>query len=259
MPQETGLVQLDQNTTRRRFMITLTTTGDDDTAVRSCEVVGPTFRNRTSFGTHSNINDVFVPHLAKSLDDCMARLNGETEVISLSDYHIEIRGLTLAGATVIATKVGEGALHVIIRFQMFIGGVNNAFLQGVGFIEDLDTEADRLSTMVLSELAMPIVNLCEAIRTGVTNGEDNWAKLDKLGRKLSETSHEISFQIELLKRFVQRRHTSDHATATTPGAVRIGADEMVPQHAEAPNLPPTLAHSANAHASGLRLVQSQKA
>jgi len=90
-------------------------------------------------------------------------------------------------------------MHVIIRFRFFVGGINNVFRPRLGFDDCASDHAANLSARVLSDLALPFLNICEAHKNGVIDDKADFADF-VIG--LSQRSQELRFQVELLKRFV---------------------------------------------------------
>ena len=111
----------------RRFVINVMSSGEQDFQVRSCEITCDAFRNRTSFQGAVTLDEVFKDEVANGLKLCLHKLTGDTEVVALPSFVLEIPGLTLAGAQMVATKTHEDVLHIIIRFRFFVGGINNVF------------------------------------------------------------------------------------------------------------------------------------
>ena len=189
----------EEDTSSRKFVITLSVEEGKAPVVRSCEIIGENFRNRTSFSGNAGVDDLFVEAISEGLKECLADLGPETQVISFKDFAIETPGLTLSGAHMMVTSDETGCLHVIFRFRFFLGSLHLAFNKGYGFDTVMADENSRLAALVISDLALPILNICEAAKSGLL---DNHAPLTSFGDSLAARAHEISFQIELLKRFV---------------------------------------------------------
>ncbi|WP_299848846.1 hypothetical protein [uncultured Roseovarius sp.] len=183
----------------RKFVVTLNLPDGSDAQVRSSELIGQGYRNRTSFGGDARLYDVFVESIADAMMACLSNIGHETEVIAFQDLLIETPGLTLSGAHMMVSQNDNGSLHVIFRFSFFLGNLNRAFKKDIGFADGLLDESSRLASLVMSDLALPIINLCEAAKAGLLDAD---AALSTFGARLSERADEISFQIELVKRFV---------------------------------------------------------
>lgn len=183
----------------RRFIVNLWSADGAHPEVRSCEITSPEIRNRTSFSKNVAISDIFVDELARALEDCLSKLSGSTEVLSLPSFALELPGLVLAGAQIMVTKADSGALSFIFRFKLTMGGINRAFKADVGLNENMQDHAARLSADVMADIALPLLDICAAAEFGMITEESRIS--DRLNL-ISEQSHEIRFRVELLKRFL---------------------------------------------------------
>lgn len=93
-----GSLGVDEGPSSRKFVINLTMKDDHGPMVRSCELIGKGFRNRTSFGKETALDSVFVKEVANGLRECLEDIGHETKVISFHDFSIETPGLVLSGA-----------------------------------------------------------------------------------------------------------------------------------------------------------------
>lgn len=205
----------DKGVSARKFVVNLTVLDGNDPEVRSCEIIGHNYRNRTSFGERTRLDDVFVAAIADGLSRCLDKMSNDTEVLALPDFVVETPGLTLAGAHMMVSKGDDGTLHIIFRFRFFLGGINRAFHRNIGFDGEISDENSRLSALVLADLALPILNFCEAAKAGMMTQE---APISGFVDKLVERSHEISFQIELVKRFIEHPATASLEIVDYPNA-----------------------------------------
>ncbi|MEO1138581.1 MAG: hypothetical protein AAFW87_03905 [Pseudomonadota bacterium] len=192
--------------TARRFVINVTASAQRAYEVRSCEITSDAFRNRTSFQSSISLEDVFADDIAAGLRSCLSKLSGDTEVVALPNYVLEIPGLTLAGAQLVATRTQEDILHIIIRFRFFVGGINNVFRSKLGFDDTVNDHAANLSVRVLADIALPFLNICEAYRSGMVTEKTSFTEFVA---GLSERSQELRFQVELLKRFVDSKDKTE--------------------------------------------------
>ena len=99
-----------------KFAINLLATAEGEFEVRSCEVLGNGYRNRTSFQRTARIEEVFVSAVASALEDCLSRLSRKKEVMSLPELKIEAPGLALGGAHVLVSEREGDQISVIVRF-----------------------------------------------------------------------------------------------------------------------------------------------
>lgn len=208
--------------TMRKLVVTLAREGQEQIAVRSCEVIDQGFRNRTSFGRTAPLETVFVREVSEAMDRCLSGLSGRSEVLSFPEMVIQTPGLLLAGLHVMVTRVEEGVLNIICRFGALIGGVNHVFHPAIGFDSNAGSEVDRLSAQVFSDLVLPLCNLCQ--KAQLDDGSD--------GGSLSEMRlywHELQFQVELLKRFVEYRPPEFHRACVPRGVRENGEHALAAQ------------------------------
>lgn len=202
----------------RKFIINISSENLSDFEVRSCEIASREFRNRTSFQNRITIDQIFQKEIAEGLKSCLMKLSGETEVIALPSVVLEIPGLTLAGAYLVSTKTQEGDLHIIVRFRFFVGGINNMFLPNIGFDDAANDHAAGLSVKVLSDLALPFLNVCESYRSGVISTQ---AGFTEFMAGLSACAQDFRFQVELLKRFVDAKEKSNPNLLKKPASTEL--------------------------------------
>ncbi|ATG39661.1 hypothetical protein PhaeoP14_01559 [Phaeobacter piscinae] len=199
---------------QRRFIVNLIADQGEAPHVRSCEVVSPAFRNRTSFVNTMPLDEVFCDAIADGLTDCVNMLSGETQVISLPSLILEVPGLVLAGAHVLSTVDEDGSQSIIIRFRCSVGGIGYAFRPDVGFGAGLEDLTREVSAQVLTDLALPLLNVLSATEDGLVDAE---SAIGSLSQQLADRVHEIRFQIELVKRYTdgleRQRRSSQSAEA----------------------------------------------
>ncbi|MBQ4806991.1 hypothetical protein J4717_05860 [Phaeobacter sp. HS012] len=183
---------------QQRFIVNLMAEKGETPYVRSCEVVSSAFRNRTSFVNTMPLEEVFCDPIAEGLNDCVNLLSGETQVISLPSLILEVPGLVLAGAHVLATVNDDGSQSIIIRFRISLGGIGYAFRPDVGFGAGLEDLTREVSAQVLTDLALPLLNVLSATEAGLVDAE---SAIGSLSQQLADRVHEIRFQIELVKRY----------------------------------------------------------
>lgn len=191
------ITPLDQR--QRRFVVNLFVSEGKAPQVRSCEVQASDFRNRTSFTGTCGIDDVFEEQVAAGVQECLTHLSLSTKVLSLPEYIIETSGLILAGVHMMTTFSEDGTIGVILRFKVFVGGINNAFQPHISLEDSLGAHQERLSALVLSDISLPLLDLCAAAEVGLIEQSGNLAEF---GKHLAERSHEIRFRIEMVKRYV---------------------------------------------------------
>lgn len=182
-----------------RFVVNLMFSDRKTVEVRSCEAIGPNYRNRFTFPNHVSVQDVFVPAMRQGIEQCLSALSYITEVVSLPSVSIEIPGLSLARAHLMATKDELGNLAIIIRFKLLVGSVTQAFRPDLGLQRSVSDHSAHTSALVLADMVMPLLDLCAAVEAG---GVKNSLEFDRFVDTLLERADDVRFQAELIKRFV---------------------------------------------------------
>jgi hypothetical protein len=196
MKDFTEVQPLSSDLSERTLALNLILMGPSDISIRSCEVLGRGFRNRTSFQNVKDISDVLVEHLALAIRRCLATVPDGAHVLSLPEFLVEVPGLALSGVHVLIMEVKDGVRNAIFRFKEFLGSVNNAFVESVGFQEPYASHAERLATNVLSEICIPLLNICRQMEFSQVGVNDRFAS------DMQDRLREFEFQTELLKRFI---------------------------------------------------------
>ena len=184
----------------RRFVVNLQVRENEPPQVRSCEVVGENYRNRTTFQGSCAFDDVFEERVAEGLRHCLKSLSLDTEVLSLPEFFIETPGLILGGAQVMSSIAPDGMVAIILRFQLMIGGVAYAFKTDVGVEHPIVDQRERLATLVLSDISLPLLDICAAAEADMLSDRESFGAF---ARQIAERSREIRFQVELVKRYLE--------------------------------------------------------
>ncbi|MEM9576232.1 MAG: hypothetical protein AAF999_04365 [Pseudomonadota bacterium] len=192
----------------RTLTFNLTLNEDSTVSIRSCEVLGRAFRNRVSFSSNRTIDDVLVPRLSHAITSCLRTLPDGAHVLSLPDFLVELPGLVLSGVHVMVLEAKDGLRNAILRFKEFMGTINSAFHQDIGFHEPYSNHSEKLAVNVLAEVCLPILNLCRSFEE-LNFGTDRQRALE-----ISDRAREFEFQTELLKRFIFNAGLG-HAEAAT--------------------------------------------
>jgi hypothetical protein len=210
------------------FVVTMWVEQCGDVFVRSCEIIGDQFRNRTSFGDRPRLENTFSERMAREIGICVRKLSMQTEVLALPSLQIQLPGLSLSGARLVATRLTNGTVNVILRFKSFFGKINAAFRNNLGFDTRLDHVNSVLATKVLDDIALPLLNICTALDQDPA--ADPSSRMAKITRHLSAHSHEIRFQVELLKRFVTQQAQSAEEQRHVPptqSPLRLSRAQMI--------------------------------
>lgn len=145
------------------------------------------------------IDEVFVDHVARGVQQCMASLSDTTEVVSLPSVSIEVPGLSLAMAHLITTKAEDGSSGIILRFKMLLGGVSFAFRPELGIDSSVTDYSAHTSALVLADIVMPLLDLCTAAEAGRLRSS---VEFEQFMDTLLDRSCEVRFRAELIKCFV---------------------------------------------------------
>jgi hypothetical protein len=180
----------------RTLTLNLTLKSAGGISLRSCEVIGRGFRHRTSFQQVSAIEDILVERLAQAIRASFANLPDGTRVLALPEFLVELPGLALSGAHVMIMEIKDGLRNAIFRFKEFLGSVDNAFQEEMGFHEPYANHAEKLAINVLADICLPLLNLSRQLdfaSAGLRAG---------IPFELRDRVQEFEFQTELLKRFI---------------------------------------------------------
>jgi len=182
----------------RRLVINMTMQEDRSVEVRACEILCQGFRHRTSFQETLTTTDVFAKGFANVLDDLIGRLSGNTEIISLPTFCVQNEEVTVAGAQLISKAVDGEGVHIILRFKVFMGPLDGILQIPLQASDGTRAMSAHLAANVLSDIALPLLNLSEFMRDAESHDPKVVADLAK---RMSERIPDLVFQIELLKRF----------------------------------------------------------
>lgn len=207
MGSAVAIAQKTDDSHRSRFAITLMVSPSGDVTVRACEVINRLFRNRTSFGDNANLEEAFCPEFAEVLADLLDRLSGDSELIALPNFTFEVPRIALMRSQISATRSASGVLNVVVRFRYFVGAVNALFHDDIGLDCSIANEISLFSVDVLRDVVAPLLDICVASEFGSPEVKE---QLGEFGRKVSQRSHELRFQAELLKRFIQQAENPEH-------------------------------------------------
>lgn len=194
MPAEVHTIPSDLSDRTLTLSLNVTRTGP--ISLRSCEVIGKTFRNRISFQEQIPFEEVLVARLARAIRACLEQVPQGTRVLSLPEFVVELPGLALSGLHLMIMDANGGVRSAILRFKEFMGAINKAFKTEIGFHEPYPKHGEKLAINVLEDICMPILNLCREFDAAGQGA--NPAAADRL----ADRALEFQFQTELLKRYI---------------------------------------------------------
>lgn len=207
--------------TSRKLMVSLVIEPDGTPRIASCEVLGDSYRNRTSWYRPCLIHEVMRPRIAETIRECLSTISGTTGVTSLPSLLHEQRGLLLNHAHVISSKDDTGKLSVILRFKTFIGSLSEVFESHVDLVNGLPDATLDLADRIMMDISMPLLNFLALDEVGDVLGKED---AERVVAQLTEQSHALRFQIELIKRHVARLEASRRAPTARS---RIGDSNTV--------------------------------
>jgi hypothetical protein len=189
----------------RKLVLRLDRDEDGRVSVLSCEVFGSGLVNRTLFNGSTDLKDVIVDDLANAVRDQIMAVGAKHQVLSLPEFLIELPGLTLSTLHLIAAEMRNGVQRFILRFQTFLGSLGRVLKANIGFEPAPASNSDVVSLAVLYDIATPLLNLCNFKDIDARSDRE---RLEIAHRTLSERADEITFYVELLKRFSVRSNPS---------------------------------------------------
>ena len=182
----------------RRIVFKLERNEEGKVNVAACEILNKNFTNRTLFHGSSDIWEVLVDDLAAALVRLTDDLDENHSVVSLPDVCIELPGLTLSGLHVIVSDISNGTQKIMVRFQVFLGSLGAILRSKVGFSVPSPATHERVALDVLTDLALPLLDLARLSEDDFVGHE---VAVYERQKKLAERASEITFYVELLKRF----------------------------------------------------------
>ena len=214
--------------TSRKLMMSLTVEADGTPRIASCEVLGDSYRNRTSWYRPCLIDEVMQPPIAETIRNCLAKISGTSGVVSLPSLLHEQQGLLLSHAHVISSKDDHGKLAIILRFKTFIGSLSTVFKPHVDLVNGLPDATLDLADRIMMDISMPLLNFLALDEVGGVLGQED---AERVVAQLTEQSHALRFQIELIKRHVARLEASRRAPTARS---RVGVSGTFETIAELP-------------------------
>jgi|GEM_PF-916212 len=194
--------------TSRKLMMSLTVEPDGTPRIASCEVLGDSYRNRTSWYRPCLIDEVMQPPIAETIRNCLAKISGTSGVVSLPSLLHEHPGLLLSHAHVISSRDDNDKLAVILRFKTFVGSLSEVFRPHVDLVNGLPDATLDLADRIMMDISMPLLNFLALDEVGGVLGQED---AERVVAQLTEQSHALRFQIELIKRHVARLEASRRA------------------------------------------------
>lgn len=165
-----------------------------------------------------DIDSIFVESIAAAVKECLSSIKMKNQVVSLPTFAVETPHLVLAKAHIMSSMRSNGESSIILRFNVFLGSHGAAFRPEIGVDRGIVGQVDHVSAAVLCEIAMPLLNLCLSQEIRAT---DDPAAMQAFLDRLAVESHEIQFQVELIKRFVEQAGQADKAPALPRPAMNL--------------------------------------
>jgi hypothetical protein len=185
----------------RKLVVTIVIEPDGTPLVTACEVQGKAYRNQTTWPQPRRLEDVMQPDMADTLRQCLGKLSGRAQDIALPSLLHDQPGLLLSHAHLSATELDTGALSILLRFKTFLGSLSQVFLPHVDLVSGLHDSTLDIADRIMMDISMPLLNFLSLDEAGgVLSKQD----AERMVAHLTDQSHALRFQIELIKRHVAR-------------------------------------------------------
>lgn len=183
-----------------RFVLNIVRNAEGAFRVKACEISAPDFTNRSTFGKKNQLEDVLNEDLARSLIARLQDVSDEHQVLSFPEFIVELPGLILAHAHVVAAETRNGVQSILVRFRHFIGALNYAFKATRGLTTSIAEQNERIATDMINDISMPLLNLVRSSAMEISMPmETAKGVIDRLAFR----AQEIEFHIELIKRYAR--------------------------------------------------------
>jgi hypothetical protein len=169
--------------------------------VKSCELTGGVYHHRSSFRAPDTPLSVFRDEISDVLRDFMGQARGNTQIMAVPDFSLEIPGLTLLGAQIIVGTSQEGEVSATIVFKSVLGGVD-AVLKDQALHDVTTSRRKVFETDVMLDIAQPILDMFSNF--DVEPSQASPSQVQEMLQAVIENTHELQFRAELLKRFINK-------------------------------------------------------
>lgn len=187
--------------TGRKLVVSIVMEPDGTPLLTACEVLGKSYRNQTSWPQPRRLEEVMQPQMADTLRYCLAKLSGRAQDLALPSLLHEQPGLLLSHAHLSATEQDTGALAIMLRFKTFLGSLSQVFLPHVDLVCGLQDGTLDIADRIMMDISMPLLNFLSLDEAG---GALSKQDAERMVAHLTDQSHALRFQIELIKRHVAR-------------------------------------------------------
>lgn len=178
----------------------------------AAEVAGAHFTTRTEFHAGSTVAESLRPELSAAITKMLVDLPTGRMVIARPKSRVEMPGLTLASVQIVLPPIKNGIQDITFRYLEVLGGINHAFAEDIGLDEHMADRHECAAIEVLTEIATPLLNLS---RHGRGMNRPTTEQIINRHRQLAERADEISFYIDLLRRYA-RNTLHGHDQRETP-------------------------------------------
>jgi len=158
-------------------------------------------RHRMTLAQPTPPAELLQPELETVVARCIATLPAIRAVVTDPTFVKAMPGLVVARLRVMSLSDSDGMHQVVISFRDVVGAFQNALLPGFGFEAAAQCHRDTIETMLLGDVAQPILDALYALDQAPPDAVPHAALTARLD-KLRETRDELCFYLELLKRYV---------------------------------------------------------
>ena len=179
----------------------------DPALVEFAEIGRRSFLHRLSFTPAKPLRAALAPALAAEMEVLLSTLPpGGPHKIVPSGAPISIPGLALGRLSlVVSAPTSESERFAALRFDEFVGGIQNAFAARTYFDRPTLEPREELGVRALEDVVTPLLNMASAIRVApglLSQGEDASSRLDAQIAAIEARAMELEYHASLLRRYV---------------------------------------------------------
>lgn len=185
------------------FVIHLTREAESAAQVTSIELFNADMRNRYSFKTSRQLDEVFAAPLSVSIRQALARLKSDERVVALPEFEVSFPGLVLSGLRILRNCTENGLETIMLRFRTYVGAIKTAFRFDSSFGVNSASVRERIAVEVLRDILTPLIDMINLNQPEYASVVENHSsvlqsRLDHIGRR----QEELNFYSGLLQRYV---------------------------------------------------------
>ena len=170
--------------------------------VHSVDVFQPDFKHRLTFAPDNDVKKVFIPELAAMLEKTIAAIGPGVNVHSEPDTVVDLPGLTLGRLRIMVVDTDPAARRFVVRFAYFIGGLQAAFKLDTRMALPTVGHREAIAVSALVDICTPALNIIAHRDYLPDRTSPNQTHMEVKLDGIDEVQHELSFYLQLLKRYV---------------------------------------------------------